>query len=132
MTAKRRKWDMRTIIYILIAAMLVLSVVYVVLLPSTPQPKIFTVREILDNSGNYINDSIIVEGTYYSTYEGLGPPTLDDQVTPGVNLLDLDLETNNISLNDGTKYRVTGVLREIDSPQPGSVVQLVAESAKRA
>ena len=131
MIARRRNWDMRTILYVLIAAMLVLSAVYVIFLPSEPQPNIYAVQDILNNPGKYINETIIVEGTYYADEGGLGPPTFDSSLTPEV-ILNLDLETNNVSLSDGTEYRVTGVLQEIESPYDNTVlVELVAESKQR-
>ena len=80
MIAKRRNWDMRTILYILIVAMLLLSAVYVIFLPSEPQPTIYAVQEILNNPGNYVNDTIIVEGIYYFDEGGLGPHTFDESL----------------------------------------------------
>ena len=116
MSAKGRKWDTRTVLYILIVLLIVVAVIYVVTLPPDNSPPVLSVQTVLANTDFYLNKNITVEGIYY--VEGnvgyLAPPTNDASPTPKLNdLLPLNTETNNITMIVKSKYHVTGRLETL-------------------
>ena len=111
------KWkpDFRTILYILIIILVVIAVVYFVLSPKEESEKVLSPNQVLTNKNFYVNKNIVVEGIYYSEYDSVGLPITDVELEP-TNLLNLDLETHNISdVFDENKYRFTGKLEWVNT-----------------
>jgi hypothetical protein len=119
MSAKRRKLETRTIIYILIILIIIMAVVYVVTLPPDDSEPVLSVQTVLANadSGIYDNKIIIVEGIYDESAGGpaLTPPTNDANPNPTqflyLDLTGIDLENNTMIERD--KYQVTGELQTV-------------------
>jgi ABC-type antimicrobial peptide transport system permease subunit len=121
MSAKGRKWDTRTILYVLIIILIVAAVIYVVTLPPDNSPPVLSVQTVLANNDFYLNKTITVEGIYYveGNDEYLAPPTNDANPTPTLNDL-LPLNTKNLgnttTLIVKSKYHVTGRLETVTAP----------------
>ena len=121
MSAKGRKWDTRTILYVLIILLIIVAVIYVVTLPPDNSEPVLSVQTVLANIDNYLNKTITVEGIYYveGNDEYLSPPTNDASPTPTLNDL-LPLNTENLEnttiLIQKSKYHVTGRLETVTAP----------------
>lgn len=118
MSAKGKKWDTRTILYILVIFLIVVAVIYVVTLPPDNSEPVLSVQYVLANTESYLNETIIVEGIYYveGSEEYLIPPTTDANPTPTQRLL---LNTENLDnttiLIQQSKYHLTGRLETVTS-----------------
>ena len=142
MSAKRRNFDTRTVLYVLLVVIIILAIAVFVMSAEDSDQTEFTVSQITNNIKKYIGDRITVVGIYDSTYGddgSLKPPTFDTQIAPQGNELlplSIDDETFNETLVSGVKYRVTGVLEEIDSPLATEYgitygVELIVETAEQ-
>ena len=118
MSAKGKKWDTRTILYILVIFLIVIAVIYVVTLPPDDSEPVLSVQNVLANTESYLNGTILVEGIYYveGSDEFLIPPTTDANPTPTQRLL---LNTENLDnttiLIQQSKYHLTGRLETVTS-----------------
>lgn len=118
MSAKGKKWDTRTILYILVIFLIVVAVIYVVTLPPDNSEPVLSVQNVLANTESYLNETILVEGIYYveGSEEFLIPPTNDANPTPTQRLL---LNTENLDnttiLIQQSKYHLTGRLETVTS-----------------
>ena len=118
MSAKGKKWDTRTILYILVIFLIVVAIIYVVTLPPDDSEPVLSVQNVLANTESYLNGTILVEGIYYveGSDEFLIPPTTDANPTPTQRLL---LNTENLDnttiLIQQSKYHLTGRLETFTS-----------------
>lgn len=135
MVAKKRNFEMKTILMVMMVAIVVLAVVYVVLTPSEETEDVLSVRYLITNQVFYENKDVVVEGIYkiQGDLPTLNPPTTDSN-PDSEEYIFLDLDTNNINLTDAVednKYKVRGKV-EIVTPDGSAssigYVQLVAES----
>jgi hypothetical protein len=132
MSAKGRKWDTRTILYVLIVILIVAAVIYVVTLPPDNSEPVLSVQTVLANTDFYLNKNMTIEGTYYvqGNDEYLAPPTNDASPTPKLNDL-LPLNTENLDnttiLIQQSKYHVTGKLVKVTVT---GVIELVVTSVR--
>jgi hypothetical protein len=120
MTAKGKKWDTRTILYILVIFLIVIAIIYVVTLPPDNSEPVLSIQTVLANTESYLNETITIEGIYYveGSEEFLIPPTTDANPTPKLNDL-LPLNTENLDnttiLIQQSKYHLTGRLETVTS-----------------
>ena len=70
MNAKRRKWDMRTILLVLLIAIIIIAIIFVVLNPPNGTITPLNVQEIIQNKDKYVDKNITVEGYYYISING--------------------------------------------------------------
>jgi hypothetical protein len=130
MSAKGRKWDTRTILYVLIALLIVVAVIYVVTLPPDNSEPVLSLQTVLANTDFYLNKNITVEGIYYveGNDEYLAPPTNDANPTPTLDDL-LPLNTGNLNnttiMIQKSKYHVKGRLETVTAT---GVIELVVTS----
>jgi hypothetical protein len=119
MSAKGRKWDTRTILYILIILLIVVAAIYVVTLPPDNSEPVLSVQTVLANTDFYLNKNITVEGIYYvaGNDKYLAPPTNDANPNPDLNkclLLNTEnLDNTTAPLTVKSKYHVTGRLETV-------------------
>jgi len=120
MIAKGKKWDTRTILYILVIFLIVIAIIYVVTLPPDNSEPVLSIQTVLANTESYLNETITIEGIYYveGSEEFLIPPTTDANPTPKLNDL-LPLNTENLDnttiLIQQSKYHLTGRLETVTS-----------------
>jgi hypothetical protein len=118
MSAKGKKWDTRTILYILVIFLIVVAVIYVVTLPPDNSEPVLSVQNVLANTDFYLNKNITIEGIYYveGSEEYLIPPTTDANPTP-TQLLPINTENldNTTILIQQSKYHLTGRLETVTS-----------------
>ncbi|PNX50561.1 MAG: hypothetical protein BV456_06275 [Thermoplasmata archaeon M8B2D] len=130
MSAKGKKWDTRTILYILVIFLIVVAVIYVVTLPPDNSEPVLSVQYVLANTESYLNETIIVEGIYYveGSEEYLIPPTTDANPTPTQRLL---LNTENLDnttiLIQQSKYHLTGRLETVTSTGGIALIVTIVE-----
>ena len=120
MSAKSRKWDTRTIIYVLIVFLIIVAVVYFVTQPQPEAPR--SVRNVLANAESLKDQVIMVEGEFDDENgPSLIPPT--NAANPVASeYLPLEFTDINISNNMtvGVKYDVTGELKITTNPVTGA------------
>jgi hypothetical protein len=117
MSAKGRKWDTRTILYVLVIFLIVVAVIYVVTLPPDDSEPVLSVQTVLANvdSGIYENKIITVEGIYHESVDGPSLRTPTNDANPSLyDYIPLDLENLiNVTLIVDSKYHVTGELETV-------------------
>jgi len=131
MSAKSRKFDFRTMLYIIIILLILVAAAYLILGDNEESATVYSPIEVLTNKNNFVNKNIIVEGIYYSDGDYVGEPTSDDNPNPTF-LLRLDItNVNNFTtlVQDGNKYKFSGTLNwATDTPVPNTdVILLVSE-----
>jgi hypothetical protein len=121
MNAKRRNWDMRTVLYVLIIVLIVLLVLYFVLNPPVGDQQYSTPEEIRLKVDFYNGKTVYVEGLYYDSDgdPSLINPTNDANPNPQeierLILNEESIESLNVTLIPGTKYRAVGLLQKTQS-----------------
>ena len=129
MSAKKRRFDTRTILIVLLIAVIIAAVyIWVTNLP--PEEDTLTPGEVLDNQDHYLNgESIIVKGLYDNTGEGdVIVSTMDTTTARDELRVDLTSATGDTPAVQGEKYKFTGILiRE----SPLDPITLVAENVER-
>ena len=118
MSAKGKKWDTRTILYILVIFLIVVAIIYVVTLPPVDSEPVLSVQTVLANIDFYLNKNITVEGIYHESVDGpaLRTPTTDPNPNLFENLpLNLEKLDNTTTLIAESKYHLTGRLVTITS-----------------
>jgi len=118
MSAKGKKWDTRTILYILVIFLVVVAVIYVVTLPPDNSEPVLSVQTVLANIDFYLNKTITVEGIYHESVDGpaLRTPTTDANPNLFENLpLDLENLDNTTILIQQSKYHLSGILETVTS-----------------
>jgi len=113
MSAKHRKLDFRTMLYILLVVLIAVAMIYIFLGPKNESKKVYTPKEILTNKNLYVNKEIIVEGIYRSRDNAVGMPTTDpNPYDPYMIPLDgSNIENFTAQVSDGNKYQFTGTLK---------------------
>lgn len=122
----KRKWDMRTLLLVLIIAVIIIAVGFVVFLQPNGENNgqtILTVEEIMQNKDKYVGKKVIVEGFYHISIDGqpsLIPATTVSDPNPTIlvnlNVTSLNLAkqaAGNLTVSSNLKYRVVGVLEKI-------------------
>jgi hypothetical protein len=117
MSAKGRKWDTRTILYVLIVLLIVAAVIYVVTLPPDNSEPVLSVQTVNANTDFYLNKTITVEGIYYveGSDEYLTSPNANPANPFPTQLLRLNTENldNTTTLIVESKYHITGKLETV-------------------
>jgi hypothetical protein len=116
---------------VLLVLVIVLAIVFYILNPPPESTEILTPERVLEgnNEINYLNQEIIVKGTYFMSGDGPSviPSTTDAEPDPDQILL-LNL-TGIIDPNDqpveGNIYRFTGVLKELPTDIPGLLIVIL-------
>ncbi len=139
MNAKRRKWDMRTILIILIIAIIIIAIIFVVLNPPSGTITALNVQEIIQNKDKYVDKNITVEGYYYISIDGpsLVAATTVSDPNPNIwlNLNESSLNiakqvAGNLTISSNQKYRVEGVLQKIESQLGGAYYYMIVNRIK--
>jgi uncharacterized membrane protein YciS (DUF1049 family) len=119
MSAKGKKWDTKTILYILVIFLIVVAVIYVVTLPPDNSEPVLSVQTVLANTDFYLNKNITVEGTYYveGNDEYLTPPNANPANPIPTQLLPINTENldNTTILIQQSKYHLSGRLETVTS-----------------
>ena len=113
MSAKARKLDPRTVLYVLIIVLIIAAVVYIVTRP--PGETFYSPEEVLLNKDNLIDGTITVEGTYYISPDG--PSLVSSTTGTPTNWLlvdDSELDATAPDLTVNIKYRLKGVLKQVE------------------
>jgi cytochrome c-type biogenesis protein CcmE len=134
MSVKKPKFDMRTILYILIAVLIVVSVVYLVLNSSNDSEEVLSVNNVLLNKELYLGEEIKVRGIYDSQTadQNYLKPSYTTNLDPAIDMLMLNLSQIDINirenLTEDNQYIVTGILSEIEAEDGFNLlnVELVA------
>ena len=127
MQAKKRRlpdnW-MNIVIALLIIVIIVAAVLYVITSPGE-SVEIVDIEDVLENSEEYVGETISVEGYFYYLDDYLGEmypkvraggsSVYDPRNIP----LQVDVENLNTTLGDGVKYRFTGVLEKVETGEFG-------------
>jgi hypothetical protein len=129
MSAKKRRFDTRTILIALLIAVII-AAVYVWITNLPPEENTLTPGEVLDNQVHYLNgESIIVKGLYDRTAEGdVIVSTMDTTTTRDELRVDLTSATGDIPAVQGEKYKFKGILTRETPLDP---ITLVAENIER-
>ena len=129
MSAKKKRFDTRTILIVLFV-IVVIAAGYIVITNLPAEEEYLTPEEVLRNKDNYLNETIIVKGLYdldggkdvvvstMSTVNGRAPLEID---------LEGFSENETDILKTGNKYKFTGVLKLNEEDQLGVSVKLVVE-----
>jgi hypothetical protein len=125
MSAKRRRLDFRTTLYIAIILLIIFGVAYFILTPESG-PEIYTTEQILTNKQRYIGKTITVEGTYYSDGDVVAKATGVSNPFEQPYPIQLDRSNVNTTVRNEYKYRFTGVLQWL-SEEDQSVILIVSE-----
>jgi hypothetical protein len=134
MNAKRRKWDMRTILLVLIIAIIIIAIIFVVLNPPSSTITPLNVQEIIQNKDKYVDKNITVEGYYYISINGPSLVTATTVSNPNpriwLNLNESSLNiakqaAGNLTVSSNQKYRVEGVLQKIELPLGANYYMIV-------
>jgi len=131
MVAKKRNFDMKTILTVMIVALVVLAVVYIVLTPSEEPEDVLSVEELLLNKDNHAGKTRTVEGIYrkQGSLDTLNSPTTDAEPI-SKNYVFLDLSNINLTETpavEGDKYRVKGKV-EVTIEGSATQTQIIADS----
>ena len=134
MSAKRRKFDTRTILIMLFVIVIIAAAyIYITNLPA--EENTLTPEEVRRNIPTYLNKKIVVKGYYEPDIDegSIVSNPIDQLSPPPDSWLRIDITNlSNESLYTDVKYHFTGVLTELEivgSPTPDYV--LVAEKAKQ-
>ena len=129
-----RRRNLLNILIVVVIALVIIGAVYVYInLPAGEE--IFSVGEIVDNSEQYIDEVITVQGFYYhGNYpEGQGDIT-SDAINPysssfpeSVQYLSVNHSKVNMTLVEGVKYRFKGTLIQDPSAPAGTAIILAAD-----
>jgi ABC-type antimicrobial peptide transport system permease subunit len=114
MSAKAKKLDFRTVLYILIIVIIIAAIVYLLTLP--PGKKVYSPEEVLLNKEDILGTTITVEGTYYISPDGPSFVSSTTATNPTNWLLvdDSGVDDTSPDLTENIKYQVTGVLERIE------------------
>jgi hypothetical protein len=129
---KKPKIDMRTILYLLLFVLIVISVVYIIFNSSGDSDRILTVNNVLLNKESYLGDSIKVRGIYESVTadENYLKPSFTTDLDPSSEMLILNLDQIDVSirenLSENNQYIVTGILSEVGEGTEILNVELIA------
>lgn len=130
MSAKRKRFDTRTILIVLFV-IVIIAAAYIVVTNLPPEEEFLTVEEVLNNRDRYLNgDPIPIKGYY--TYEAGSPVVVSTlSTTTGRASLELyfgDLDSNETDiLRPEVKFKFTGVLKLVDENNPYGPVIFVVE-----
>ena len=133
MSAKRRKFDTRTILIILLV-IVIIAAAYIVITNLPPEDDTLTPDDVFRNKDRYLGKKIIVRGYFVNTTEGSAiVSTLSE--TQGRYELKIDYSAvNNASdlLISGQNhvYKFTGVLSMDENDLLGIDVILIVENIK--
>jgi hypothetical protein len=134
MSAKRRKFDTRTIL-IMLFVIIIIAAVYIYITNLPAEEDTLTPEEVRRNIPTYLNKRIVVEGYYEPDIDegSIVSNPLDPLLPPPDSWLRIDtINLDNVSIFTDVKYHFTGVLTKLEivgSPTPDYV--LVAEKAKQ-
>lgn len=115
MSAKSKKFDFRTMLYIIIIALILIAAVYVILGGDGESTTVYSPVEVLTNKNIFVNKNIVVEGNYYVSPDGpaVTNPTTDPNPV-NTQWLNLDFQEGinvTTAVTEGNKYRFTGLLK---------------------
>jgi hypothetical protein len=131
---KRRKFETKTLLKVLLVALIVVGIIYVILTPSEEKEEVISVERLLLNKDVYDGGTVTVRGIYQSLGGNhvLTPPTTDASPDPeGYIFLDL----SNINLTqypaiEEITYMVRGTV-EVEYFGAAFEIQLIAESFRK-
>lgn len=131
MSAKRRKWNIRTVLIVLLVLVVAIAIIFYIFNPPPESAEILTPERVLEgeNERNYLNQEIIVKGTYYMSGDGPSviPSTTDAEPDPNLILL-LNLtgitDPNDQPIEDNIYY-FTGVLKKLPTAIPSLLVVIL-------
>ena len=130
MSAKRRKYDTRTILMVLLVLVIIVSA-YSIITNLPPAEEYLTAEEVLANKDYYLDgQSITIKGFYI--FEG-GDPVIVSTLatTTGRSSLSLNFDTLTYNETDilrtDTKFKFTGFLALEDEDNPLSPVIFIVE-----
>lgn len=133
MVAKKRNFEMKTVLMILIVLLIALAAAYVILNPSEETEDVILIENLRLNKENYEGKTVTVSGIYRlkDGRDALTTPTTDSDPN-SEEYIYLDFETNNINLTEtpavaGDKYKVKGEV-EIVTEGFANQVQIIVES----
>lgn len=118
MNAKGKRWDTRTIFYILVIFLIVVAIIYVLILPPENSEPVLSIQTVLANIDFYLNKTISVEGIYHESVDGPALRTSTTDTNPNIyeNLpLNLEKLDNTTTLIAESKYHLTGRLETVTS-----------------
>jgi len=113
MSAKAKKLDFKTVLYILIIVLIIAAIVYVITRP--PGETFYSPEEVLLNKDDLVDDTITVEGEYFISPDG--PSLVSSTTGTPTNWLlvdDSELDATAPDLTEDVKYRLTGVLKQVE------------------
>ncbi len=134
MVAKKTNFDMKTILVVLLIALIGIAVAYVFLNPSEETEDVLLIEELRLNKDNYDGKTVMVTGTYHldGDRHTLTTPTTDaDPNSEEYIYLDLsDINLTEDPAIEGDKYKVRG---EVEVVEEGFAfeIQIIAESFKK-
>ena len=136
MSAKRKRFDTRTVLIVLLVIVIIASA-YIVITNLPAEENYLSPEEVTRNPQLYLNDEIIVEGYYEPDIEGgsiVSLPTDPLSAPPG-SWLKLDISNvgnESLPLYSDIKYHFTGLLTEtIPTGSPAVVYVFVVEKVER-
>lgn len=130
MSAKKKRFDTRTILIVLFV-IVIIAAGYIVITNLPAEEEYLIPEEVLSNRDFYLNGEPIVVKGYYDL-DGNDPVVVSTMSTiEGRTTLELDLEglSDNETdiLRTGNKYKFTGVLNLVDENNPLGPVIFVVE-----
>jgi len=123
MNAKTRKWNTRTVIYILLILVIIAAVIYYITLPKS-EDNTLSLKRLIENKENYDNKDVEVEGIYFldGNNRALRPPQMDTELYPNY-ILNLEIPEKlleNNTLNENVKYIMKGTFK-IEKPENNNI-----------
>jgi len=128
-----RRRNLLNILIVVVIALVIIGAVYVYInLPAGEE--IFSVGEIVDNSEQYIDEVITVQGFYYHGYQERQGDIASAEKNPysssfpdSVQFLPVNHSKVNKTLVEGVKYRFKGTLIQDPSAPAGTAIILAAD-----
>lgn len=137
MVAKKRNFEMKTILSILIVLLIAAAIVYYVLTPKDEGEEDVLIEQLRLNQDYWDGKTVSVTGLYQlkdNNRPALTPPTTDADPT-AEDYVFLDFDTNDINLTETSpfadqKYRVKGVV-EVSEEGFATQIEIIVESFKK-
>ena len=135
MSAKRRRFDTRTVLTVLFI-IVVIAAVYVLITNLPVEEDVLSPEEITRNPQLYLGEKIVVEGYYEADIDGGSIVSIPvDPISPPPESLRIDISNlgnETLPLYADLKYHFTGVLTQLDpGSSPTIVYILVVEKAEQ-
>ena len=130
MSIQKPKFDMKTILYLLIIILIIVLVAYAIANSFNESEEILSVNNVLLNKNSYIGDTIKVKGIFHSETEEENylKQSFTTNLEPSAEMLNLNLNQLNASvrenLSEDNQYIVTGTLMEIESGQDSQILDV--------